>query len=342
MNWAVGMAGGRGTRFWPLSRNRHPKPFLRLLGRRTILEETVARLAPFFSPRQILVVLQSELVNQARKLLRRLPPENILGEPKGQNTAPCSVYAARQIERRDPGAKIIFLPADQFIRPKSLYLKTIRLAFELVDERPVLLAMRPDHPSASYGYLEVRLRRKKINGISLGSVLRFHEKPSAAQARRFLKRGNFFWNGGTFVWRLDAFKEAIRVHLPRIFPVFAKGTSIYRSLPSISLDYGVMEKLRNVHCLEAPFEWSDLGGWVGLAEFWPADSAKNRVQGKALFVKSRGNIVKADERLVALLGVEDLLVVDTRDALLICPQSRTEEIREVVGELERRKASRYL
>ncbi len=351
MNWAVVMAGGRGTRFWPESRTKTPKPFLKLLGKRSILEETVRRLSPLFPPSRILIVLQSDQVGEARRLLKRLPKENILGEPVGRNTAPCCLYAAAQIARRDPHAKFVFLPSDQFIRPQPLFLKTLRTAFKLADDRPVLLGMQPDAPHTGYGYLEVH-KKKKIRGISYFRVARFHEKPSLKKARQFLKRGNFLWNGGTFVWTSDAFKQAIRRHLPRLYSSFeklapkhlnhAKLAKIYRALPSISLDYGVMEKMKNVHCLLAPFEWKDLGGWLGLAEFWPKDGARNRFHGKTLFVKSRNNIVKSTKRLTALLGVEDFLVIDTPDALLVCPRNRTEEIRDLVRELERKKESKYL
>ena len=376
MNWAVVMAGGRGTRFWPESRNRRPKPFLKLLGRRSLLEETVDRLSPLFPPERILVVLQADLAGEARRILKRIPPGNILGEPLVKNTAPCCVWAASWIEAHDPAAKFVFLPADQHIAPKALFQKTLRTAFDLADERPVLLAMKPVSPHTGFGYLEMSRWKKKINGISCFTVLRFHEKPGRAKAQAFLKRGNFFWNGGTFIWRMDAFKAAVRKYAPKIYRAwdglslspqpspprppkdgsaaaergqgkgegvyFRRLKRIYEKLPSISLDYAVMEKLKNVHGLLAPFQWNDLGGWEGLAEFWPKDSAANRVQGKALLVKSERNIVKAKERLVALLGVHDLLVVDTPDALLIAPRSRVEEIREVVRELERRKEKKYL
>jgi mannose-1-phosphate guanylyltransferase len=219
-------------------------------------------------------------------------------------------------------------------------------------------------------YGNIRIPKIKINGISYFSVLRFHEKPNLAGAKRFLKQGNFFWNGGTFVWRLDAFKAAVRKYAPDIYrawdPLKARGNlrRIYRKLPSISIDYAVMEKMKNVHCLLAPFEWSDLGGWQGISKFWPKDKQGNRVGGTpsksagldgycptrhfwkgyhgCLFIRSHGNIVRASNRLVALLGVQDLLIVDTPDALLIAPRSRTEEIREVVKELEKRKEWKYL
>lgn len=352
MNWAVVMAGGPGTRFWPLSRSKRPKPFLRLLGRQTLLEETVRRLPPLFPPNRILVVIQDSLVKEARRLLPEIPRENILGEPIGRNTALCCVWAASQIARRDPGAKLVFLPADQWIRPKSLYLKTLRTAFRLVDERPVLIGMIPDSPETGYGYLEVSREKEKVNGIFYFSVKRFREKPPLAQARRFLKQGNFLWNGGTFIWRLDQFKEALRKYVPPLHRAFEKLRSfpegdkkklraIYRSLPSLSLDYAVMEKMKDVHCLLSPFEWRDLGSWEALAKFWPQDREGNRVErnktAPPIFIESRGNLVKTQKRLIALLGIENLLVVDTPDALLIADRRQIEQIREVVRELARRK-----
>lgn len=346
MNWAVVMTGGKGTRFWPESRNRHPKPFLKLVGRKSLLEETVERLTPFFPPSRILIVLQDSLVGEARRLFPRIPKDNFLGEPVQRNTAPCCVYAASRIHRRDPQAKLIFLPADQFIHPKSLYLKTLQTAFKTVDEKPVLLGMRPDSPHTGYGYLETAKKSKRINGISCFRVKRFHEKPALAEAKRFLKQGNFFWNGGTFIWRVESFKKAVQKYAPKIYsawnlsrPVFRRR---YKKLPSISIDYAVMEKMKDVHCLLVPFKWKDLGSWAGVAEFWFRDSHGNRTRGEVLLVKSRGNIVKSDKRLVALVGAEDLVVVDTEDALLVSPRSKVQEIREVVKELEKKRARQYL
>ncbi len=347
MNWAVVMTGGRGTRFWPESRARRPKPFLKLLGRRSLLEETVLRLRPLFPPSRILIVLQDSLVGEARRLFPRIPKQNFLGEPVGRNTAPCCVYAASRIAGHDPEAKLVFLPADQHVHPEPLFLKTLQTAFHLVDEKPVLIGVRPDSPHTGYGYLEVD-RKRKINGLWAFRVKRFREKPRLAEARRFLRQGNFLWNGGTFVWRLPAFREAVKRHFPRLFPAFEKlapghpSKRLYGSLPSISIDYAVMEKMKNVHCLLAPFQSKDLGGWEGVSEFWKKDNDGNRMRGKALLVKSRGNIVKSDRRLIALIGARDLVVVDTEDAVLVCHRSHLEEIRGVVNELEKRKASRYL
>jgi len=358
MNWAVVMAGGPGTRFWPESRAKRPKPFLRLLGKQTLIEETVRRLQPLFPARRILLVIQEILVKEAKRLLPEIPRENILGEPVGRNTAPCSVWAAAQIERRDPEAKVVFLPADQSIRQKSLYLKTLKSALALARDRPVLLGFRPTSPNPAFGYLEIRrkgARRRKRRDpapFAVFDVIRFCEKPSLPKARQFLKKGNFFWNGGTFAWRLDSFKEAVRIHLPSLYRAWDRlgGTvpfSLYRRLPSISLDYGIMEKMKGAQCLLAPFQWSDLGGWLGLAEFWPRDGGKNRIHGEdravpPLLIRSQGNIVRANRRLIALLGVENLVVVDTPDALLICDRRQTERIREVVRELERRKAIQWI
>ncbi len=351
MNWAVVMTGGRGTRFWPESRARRPKPFLKLLGNKSLLEVTVNRLSGLFPPSRILIVLQDSLIKDGRRLLPRIPKKNFLGEPVGRNTAPCCVYAASQIARRDPEAKLVFLPADQLVQPASLFLKTLRTGFDLVDEKPVLIGIQPDSPHTGYGYLEVG-RKEKLNGLWSFRVKRFREKPSLPEARRFLKSGNFFWNGGIFIWRLDAFRRAIQDHFPRLSAAFRKleQTSLnrlalarlYRSLPSISIDYAVMERMKNVHCLLAPFELKDLGGWEGISKLWSQDRAKNRFHGNVLLVKSTGNIVKSNRRLVALVGADNLVVVDTEDALLVCHRTQAEEIREVVKELEKRKPQKYL
>lgn len=351
-DWAVIMAGGKGSRFWPESRARHPKPFLSLVGSRALLEETVARLVPLIPPSRIFIVLQKELVGKARRLLPQIPRQNILGEPIGRNTAPCAAWAATHVARKDPDARIVFLPADSYIRPKSLFQRALKRAFALVDEKPVLFGIRPRGPNPAYGYLEVKR----------GKVIRFHEKPSLSKARKFLKRGNFFWNSGIFVWRLDAFAKALKKYLPKVYSAFRLGgggvtagarlgqrgtgsnasLTLFARLPAVSLDYGIMEQLKDCHFFPAPFAWSDLGGWTSLAEFWPLDSRKNRIQGKTLLIRSDRNIVKANDRLVVLVGVQDLVVVETRDALLVCHQKEAEGIRHVVSELERRKAWRHL
>lgn len=349
------MAGGPGTRFWPESRTHCPKPFLKLLGPKTLLENTVERLYPLFPPSHIFIVLQADLVSKAKRLLSRIPLENILGEPLVRNTAACCVYAASQIAERDPQARFVFIPSDQEIQPRPLYRASLKTALALADDRPVLLGFQPTFPNPSYGYLEVGPARKIGSGLALHTVHRFHEKPSLSRARQFLKRGNFLWNGGTFAWRMDAFKQAVQKYLPGLYPAFQKlapfpGGShdrralarIYAELPKVSLDYGVMEKMRNVHCLRSALEWKDLGGWPGVSEFWPEDGQKNRVEGNAVLIRSRRNLVKSKDRLVALLGVDDLVVVDTPDALLICPRSETEQIREVVRELEKKKGRKHL
>ena len=211
--------------------------------------------------------------------------------------------------------------------------------------------MQPDHPHTGYGYLELDSKRKQANGITVFRVKSFREKPNLSQAKQFLKRGNYLWNGGTFIWRFDAFKKAVEKHFPKLYPAFKslskklstqKLLSIYKKLPSISLDYAVMEKMKNVHCLKVPFQWKDVGGWPSLSEFWKEDSKGNRMKGQGLLIRSQGNIVKSDKRLIALLGVKDLIVIDTPDALLISSRAESEKIREIVHELEKKRSYEYL
>ena len=352
MNWAVVMTGGKGTRFWPESRAKRPKPFLKLVGSKTLLEETVNRLRPFFPPQRIVIVIQDSLVADARRLLKSIPRENFRGDPIQKNPAPCCVWAAAWIGARDPDARIIFLPADQYIWQKPLYQKTVKTAFQIVDEKPVLLGMQPDRSHTGYGYLELDSKKKKINGIAAFNVKHFREKPSLAQAQKFLRQGNFLWNGGTFVWRLDAFKKAVQKYFPKLYPAFKslsakrlnpeKLRRLYQTFPSISLDYAVMEKMKDVHCLKVPFQWKDVGGWPSLSEFWKKDAQGNRSQGQNLLIRSRENIVKGSKRLIALLGANNLIVVDTADALLIASRSESEKIREIVDELEKRGSHEYL
>ncbi len=351
--WAVLMAGGSGTRFWPESRAGRPKQFLTIFGKKTLLEDTTARLKTVVPPGRIIAVTQKEQVPLVSKLLK-LSRSQVIGENVGRNTAPCAVLAAALIHRRDPEAVLALLPADHRIGEEKKFQKALEAAAKVATEQrmPVTFGMKPLFPHTGYGYLEMDRFFTRKEDFSFYKLKCFHEKPSLPKARRFLKAKRYLWNSGMFVWRADALLEAAKKYLPEAYKLAQKILDVgldsgmkrfYAAMPNISIDYGLMEKLAGkILSLPVDIDWHDLGGWQAFADLWPEDGNKNIVKGNALLVESSSNIVKAGGRLVALLGVKDLVVVDTPDALLICPKSETESIRKIVQAIKQKNLQKYL
>lgn len=354
MLWAVLMAGGTGTRFWPESRERLPKQFLRLAGKKTLIEQTCDRLFPLVSPSHILVVTQKDKKALVKKLLPRLKPWQIIGEPAGRNTAPCAVLAARIALQKDPDAVIALLPADHLIRNEKAFRAALKAAHEIARQTdyPVTFGIRPTGPHTGYGYLEMHRLEKSKGGMEFYRLKRFHEKPALSLAKKFFKTGRFLWNSGMFVWRAGALLDAARKYLPASVKLtekilqagLEKGLEkFYAKMPNISIDYALMEPLKgSILTCPVDFGWSDVGSWESLREILPGDSSGNVAASDALFIDSKANVVKAPGKLVVMLGMENHLVVDTPDAVLICPVHKTQEIRKVVSELRSKKLKHYL
>ena len=345
MNWAVIMAGGRGTRFWPASRNQTPKQFLALFGKKTLLEQTASRLGTAVTSDRRIAVTQKDNKSLVQRLLQ-LPRQQVIGEPVGRNTAPCMILAAFEISRRDPDAVIALLPSDHRIADPVRFRKALKAAFRSARSTgmPVTFGIRPTEPHTGYGYLEMGVEDHRIGEFTIRRLKAFHEKPSKEKAERFLKSGRFLWNSGMFVWRADSLLDAAREHLPEAF-LIAREISADRSLkamnrlfpkmPNVSIDYGLMEKLKGrILTMPADFGWSDVGSWNALAQLLPADSSGNSAPAGTVFIRSSGNFVKSTGKLVALVGIQNAVVVETPDALLICSKSETESIREAVNALE--------
>lgn len=352
MLWAVLMAGGSGTRFWPESRRANPKQFLKIFGRKTLLEATAHRLAGLVPPSRMLVITLGAKRTHAARLLKKIPSRQILGEPVGRNTAPCAILAAAWIVKQDPNAVIALLPADHRIEKENAFRRSLLEAAKVAarTEYPVTFGIKPDSPHTGYGYLELGQRTGHVYRLE-----RFHEKPDHATANRFLKSSRFLWNSGMFIWRADALLAAAKRHLPRAYKLAEKiaAGSVqpdmkhhWAAMPNISMDYGLMEKLGGkILTMPVDFGWSDVGGWLALAAIWPKDrsgTSGNVLLGNVLAVDSSGNVVKSGRRLVVMLGMKDHVVVDTDDALLVCPKLKTENIREIVAALKAKKLERYL
>lgn len=359
--YAVIMAGGQGTRFWPRSRRRLPKHLLCVSGRRTLLQETAHRLLPLFPWRRMLVVTNKEQAAEVRRQLPRIPSNQVLEEPVGRNTLGCIALASEWIAARDADALMVALPADHVIKDAAELRRTIRVACALAARQRCLvtLGIAPNRPETGYGYIQIGLQIG-TDGANAFWVRRFHEKPSAAAARRYVSSGGYLWNSGMFIWQVSAFRAALDRVAPQVSETLSGVWSsprgvrqrlqrAYRALPSVSVDVGVLQPLSvmrkdapRIAVLRAQFDWNDVGSWVSLPEVWGCDAEGNAALGRTLAVDASGSIVYAPERLVALIGTKDLIVVDSPDALLICARERAQDVRRITDLLKQRRWSRYL
>jgi len=361
---AVILAGGRGTRFWPRSRTRTPKQLLNIVGERTMLEQTVARLAPMFPPGRLWAVTNGEQAAAVRRQMPRAAARHILAEPKGRNTAAAIGLAAAHLLREANGdALMAVLPADQFIRDAARYRRIVRAALE-VAARPgalVVLGIPPTRPETGYGYVESAGRGERVAGARVYAVRQFTEKPSLMRARQYVACRKYLWNAGMFFWRTATFLEALERHLPKTHAALMRlaetiGTPRYEAalrrtypqLESISVDYAILEpasrdpRHNRVFVLPAEVGWSDIGSWASVYELMAGRRGENVSAGLTFALDAEGNFLWSPDKFVAAIGVRNLVVVETRDALLICPRERAQDVGRVVKWLESRGARALL
>ncbi len=351
--YAIIMAGGAGTRFWPLSRKSNPKQLLPLSSRHeSLLQASVRRLAPLIPSERIVVVTSQMLAPRVAEQLPDIPSEHILAEPVGRNTAPCIGWGTSYIQRMDPSAVIAVLPADQYVADEALYVSTLRRALDAAAQHSlVTIGIKPTAPETGYGYIEVGQALEE----TLYRVERFVEKPDLPKAQEYVASGRFWWNSGMFFFRADVLEAAIRTHLPELSTALlryadaakqGKETELvnqtYASLPNISIDHGVMEKTGNLVVVPGNFGWSDIGHFQAAWELASKDTQGNASVAKSILVNAQGCYIQAPaEKLVALIGVTDLVVIDTPDALLIMPRDQSQEVRKVVDQLNDPTYTRY-
>jgi mannose-1-phosphate guanylyltransferase len=341
---ALILAGGSGTRFWPLSRKWRPKQLLALEGERTLLRETLERLAPAIGPESVWVCTTEALADAIRGDLPEVPPEQILSEPQGRNTAPAIAWAVRSMPEEARRGVVAVLPADHRMGDPAAFRDALERAARVVEreDRVMTLGVVPRWAETGYGYLE--LEPSGTGGPEgVRRVRRFVEKPSPENAERFLASGNYLWNAGIFLFRGSTLLDIVA----RLQPELARGLEeiaaapdrlreLYGRLPADSIDYAIMEKLDGIATIPLDCGWSDLGSWEALDEILPKDIQGNAHRGDALAVDARGNLLFADQGTIAVLGVEDLVVVRTGDAVLVMPKSRSQEVRKLVSELTAR------
>jgi mannose-1-phosphate guanylyltransferase len=344
--YVVVMAGGSGTRFWPKSRAHHPKQFLSIGSERSLLRETIDRVTQDVGVENVYVVTGAAHAQHATASLPELPRENVLIEPEGRNTAPCIGWATRTILARDPAARVAVLPADHYIGDVPAFRAHLDAAFEAASERIVLFGIVPSYPETGYGYI---LRGDVLSG-NLHKVGRFVEKPDRPTAERYLAERTYLWNSGMFVFPA----AVMAAEIERLMPELHRGLlnlgqnnraigTVYPTLPSISIDYGVMEKSERIAVMPAQFGWSDVGSWDAAMEIGRPDADGNVLEGDAIAVGAKRSMADARAgRFVALVGVEDLIVVDTEDAVLVIKRGEAQKVKNVVDLLKAKSRKELL
>lgn len=351
------MAGGIGSRFWPMSRTNYPKQFLDILGTgKTLIQQTFERYNHLVPAENIFIVTSQEYVDLVKKQLPELPFDNILAEPSRKNTAPCIAYIAFKLYQRDPEALMMAAPADNLILDTSAFIETAKKALDFVSNINALvtIGIKPTYPNTGYGYIQ-HDGPEATPGVH--KVKTFTEKPNLELAKTFLASGDFLWNAGIFTWKVKTVVTAFEKFLPEMFEVFHAERNnlntpeekeaierIYPQCTNISIDFGIMEKADNVYVIPASFAWSDLGTWNSAWENMEKDYFQNAVVGNYVMVVDAKNTMVhvPDNKLVLLQGLENYIVVDTKDVLLICKKDKEQEIKEYVAEIKRNKGERFL
>jgi len=358
--FCVIMAGGVGSRFWPLSRTGKPKQFLDFLGAgKTLLQQTYDRVIKICPEENILIVTNADYGGLVFEQLPELKPEQVLLEPLRKNTAPCIAYANYKIQQINSEANIIVAPSDHLILKEDEFIRVIRDGLEFVQDTDSLLTLgiTPDRPETGYGYIQAANGDTYFNNPNLKKVKTFTEKPDYEMAKVFYESGDFFWNSGLFIWTLKSIMKAFEKYLPEVNVLFAEGIKLYNTsrekdfilntysnCKNISIDYGIMEKAENVFVLCSDFGWSDLGTWGSVFEHSPKQKENNVISGQNVFIYDlKDSFVKVpDDKLVVLQGLEGYIVVESQDMLLICKREDEQKIKQFVNDIKIRKGESYI
>ncbi len=351
--YAMILAGGSGTRFWPLSRRRRPKQLLELFGRGSMLAQTVDRVRALIPPERIYILTNELIRPEVAKCLPDVPKSQIVAEPAARNTAPAIGLGAHEIARRDPDGVMVVLPSDHVITKAGAFRQALRAGcrFASVEGRTVVVGLKPTRPETGYGYVQLSdtpsTPADRAGSSAMFPVLAFKEKPDPELAARYLASGDYLWNGGMFIWRastvlrhLDKFQPEMADALGRIAkeggirsPKTLK--RLYPKLEKISVDYALLEKIPDIHAIAADIGWSDIGSWEVAYQLSPKDREGNVLPANSLALKSGGNMIVSSKRYVVTAGVNDLVIVETGDALLVCSRSYSQEVGKAVAQLEK-------
>ncbi len=344
------LAGGSGTRFWPLSRGQNPKQYLKIVSEKSLVEETVSRLKGLVPPSKIYTVAVASQTARLKRLLPRLPEKNFLIEPEARNTAASLLLATGVIYLKNPETVVVALPADHFISDVAYFREKLLLATAAAYEsrKIVMFGIPPTTPATGYGYIHVSADEVwKHKGENFYLVRGFREKPDLPTALEFVQSGDYYWNSGIFLWRADTFSEQLKLFAPELFaawikllPALRKNNRkelkrLFQEIPALSIDYALIEKVSGALMSPGDFGWSDLGSWSALYDYLPQDESCNVTRDRLISLDARNNLVLNPGRLTALIGVEDLIIVNTGDALLVCRRDQDQKVKELVERLKK-------
>lgn len=353
--FAVIMAGGIGSRFWPVSTKDFPKQFHDMLGTgQSLLQKTFSRISKVVPEKNIYILTNEQYLNLTLEQLPQLTQEQIVLEPAMRNTAPCILLSALKIQKQNPNAVMLVAPSDHWIEDEKAYAKDVIECFDAAAKEDVLmtLGIHPTFPNTGYGYIESDVS----DSTEIKKVLQFREKPDYETAKQFLAEGNFLWNAGIFIWSVESIVSAFEVHLPQMHALFNKGFEClntakekafiqkeYPDADNISIDYGILEKAKNVYVKKAGFDWNDLGTWGALYDKLPKDNLENAtVRAKTLFINAKENVVfTSKEKLVVIEDLEDYIVVDKEDVLLIYPKQKEQDIKMLLEKVKDKFGSKF-
>lgn len=344
--YALILAGGTGTRLWPLSRRNSPKQLMPLIGKSTMVQATVKRIAPIIAKEHVFFATNAEYGAIIEKQLPDVPRQNIVIEPSAKNTAPCIGLAALHMERLDSSEVMASLHADHFIADEEGFRQALLAAEEVARQGYlVTLGIQPDKPETGYGYVHQGRKLGTFNGFEAFEVQQFLEKPDLETAEKFLARGTYYWNSGIFIWQISALMTAFQQHLPEFYQqvgqlreALDKGVAIdtiWQAIKPVSIDVGIMERAKKVAMIPVDIGWNDVGSWAATYEVGDRDENDNVVVGDhILTIDTSGSLIQGNDRFIATVGLQDVVVVDTGDALLVCAKDRAQDVKQVVTWLE--------
>ncbi|GAA3403007.1 mannose-1-phosphate guanylyltransferase [Paenibacillus hodogayensis] len=354
---AVIMAGGKGERFWPKSRTKLPKQFLNIAGNKSMIQQTVERLERSIPVHQIIVVTNELYAELIHVQIPHLPINNIIIEPVGRNTAPCVGLASIIIEDRYPDSTMVVLPSDHVIKDEQEFTNILLAATKVSyrDGNLVTLGITPTYPETGYGYIESTKEVELVDNMPVYKVNRFVEKPDLPTAEQYFENGNFYWNSGIFIWKTATIRGYIQSLLPDVHDILETMKKDFHNrdqneviksefprMPDQSIDYGIMEKVENIYVIPSILGWDDVGSWTALERINELDDHGNVIKGNVLNLDTKRCIIDGNEKLIATLGIEDMIIIDTEDVTLICSKDKAQEVKNIIKVMKNQKMEKYL